>query len=49
MFAADPAAIGPRSVAALPARIGPEGLVRVDRPVLSARERVAFDTALELA
>jgi malate dehydrogenase len=46
VFAADADAIGPRSFAAVPARLGPGGLVRVDRPVLSARERVAFDTAV---
>lgn len=49
VFAGDPDAIGARSVAAVPARLGRGGLVRVERPVLSARERVAFDSAVELA
>jgi len=49
VFAADPDAIGPRSFAALPARLEPGGIVCVDQPVLSTRERVAFESALELA
>jgi malate dehydrogenase len=49
VFAGDPDALGPRPVAAVPARLGPAGIVGVDRPVLSARERVAFESALELA